>query len=124
MVVKAKRGRRRYIAFTASPPSALTPHAFFEIARRAKEVSGAADVKPVQHHGGIGIVRTSQPDQRKVTEALNAIGFGGALGFGIETVLASGTLRTLREALGIPRPPKEQGRKGARRVAPKAPKRP
>jgi RNase P/RNase MRP subunit POP5 len=118
MVVKAKRGRRRYIAFTASPPSSLTPFAFSDVARMAKEMSGAADVKPVQHHGGVGIVRTSWLDQRKVTEALNAIGAKKALGFEIETVLASGTLRTLREALGVPRPPKDRNR----RTAPRAPK--
>ncbi|MDD1771163.1 MAG: hypothetical protein LUO79_08785 [Methanomassiliicoccales archaeon] len=118
MVVKAKRGRRRYIAFTTSPPSALTPFAFNEIARTAKGMSGADDVKPVQHHGGIGIVRTRQPDQRKVTRSLNEIGASRTLGFEIETVLASGTLHSIREALVIPRPPKE----AARRTIPRAPK--
>ncbi|MGD1061250.1 MAG: hypothetical protein ABR879_07310 [Methanomassiliicoccales archaeon] len=116
MVVKAKRGRRRYIAYSASPPSSLTPSAFNEIARLSKEESGASEVKPVQHHGGVGIVRTSPVDQRKVTAALNSIGSDGRLGFEIETVLASGTLRALRTALGIPRPPRD------RRPAPKAPK--
>ena len=119
MVVKAKRGRRRYIAFTSSPPSALTPHAFNDIARTAKEMSGAAEVKPVQHHGGIGIVRTLQPDQRKVTKSLNDIGAIRTLGFEIETVLASGTLRSIRDALGIPRPPNEAARKGAPRASKK-----
>ena len=107
------------MAFTMSPPSALTPQTFNEIVRTAKEISGAAEVKPVQHHGGIGIVRTAQPDQRKVTEALNSVGANGALGFEIETVLASGTLRTIRETLGVPHPPKERARRGVR----KAPKR-
>jgi len=118
MVVKSKRGRRRYIAFTSSPPNALTSYAFNDIARRAKEASGANEVKPIQRHGGIGIVRTSPIDQRKVTEALNSLRSGGSLGYEIETVLASGTLRALRTALGIPRPPKDRDR----RNAPRAPK--
>ncbi|MDD1769887.1 MAG: Rpp14/Pop5 family protein [Methanomassiliicoccales archaeon] len=117
--MKAKRGRRRYIAFITSPPSALTSQAFNEIARKAKDASGANEVKPIQHHGGIGIVRTSPIDQRKVKEALNSLGSNGSLGFEIETVLASGTLRTLRTALGIPRLPKDRNR----RPAPRAPKR-
>jgi RNase P/RNase MRP subunit POP5 len=116
MVVKAKRGRRRYIAFTASPPSALTPHAFNDISKRAKDASGAAEVKPIQHHGGIGIVRTADRDRSGVTEALNSIGSSGRLGFEIATVLTSGTLRALRAELGIPRPPRDRTRRTARRA--------
>ena len=118
MVVKAKRGRRRYIAFTASPPSGLTHFAFTEVARKAKEMSGASEVKPIQHHGGIGIVRTSNLDQRRVTEALNSFDPVSPLGFGVKTVRASGTLRKLRDGLGVPRPPRERDRK----AVPNAPK--
>jgi RNase P/RNase MRP subunit POP5 len=116
MVVKAKRGRRRYIAFTSSPPSALTPYAFNEIARTAKDVSGAAEVKPIQHHGGIGIVRTSERDRNRVTAALNSLGSDARLGFEIETILTSGTLRALRTALDVPRPPRDRSQRTARRA--------
>lgn len=92
MVVKEKRGRRRYIVFDTSTPASnetLLAHltaVFTPIGIKAPKV--------IQFDGNRGIVRCSPVDKDKVLIALSS---KTGLGFSISTLSTSGTLRTLRE---------------------------
>jgi len=106
MVVKSKRGRRRYIAFQASPPRSLSFQRASDLMHRAQDRTGARGLKVIQVQGDVGIIRCQHLDQEKVILALNALGASDEMGFGLRTLLSSGTLRTLREELDLPRPPR------------------
>jgi RNase P/RNase MRP subunit POP5 len=106
MVVKEKRGRRRYIAFEATGaaneqlPSAL--QALFSL-------SGERVPKLIQLEGRLGIVRCLEPEMKSIIEILN-----GSIGEGerevrFRTLCTSGTLRALRSRIGLEKPEKPRG---------------
>ena len=92
MVVKEKRGRRRYIAFAVSPP---VPRARLKalLERSAAEV-GVGKPKLIQFDGRKGIVRCGHLDKDGMVEALQR---AGGEEMEITTLRTSGTLRKLRQ---------------------------
>jgi len=103
MVVKSRRGRRRYVAFEVRPPGSIT---FDEIAKaiESEERKGGLRLKLIEYRASKGIVRCLGPDTRRAKEFLAALGCEET-GCAVKTVRTSGTLLALREALGLPKPP-------------------
>lgn len=100
MVVKEKRGRRRYVAFeaTGEVTGQQIPVALQALFNRA----GQRMPKLIQLEGRLGIVRCLEPETKAVISVLNSPGAEGAIGF--RTLYTSGTLRALRARIGLERP--------------------
>lgn len=90
MVVKSKRGRRRYIAFTTEPS---TDEELLHSLGSALRGAGVTSYKLIQYDGRMGIVRVKGKDQRAAVEVLGL----PREGLQIITLATSGTLRTLRD---------------------------
>jgi len=90
MVVKSKRGRRRYIAFSTTPS---TNEALLGMLGTALRGAGVGHFKLIQYDGTKGIVRVGGADQKAAVEAMGDPDASPH----ITTLAASGTLRTLRE---------------------------
>jgi RNase P/RNase MRP subunit POP5 len=93
MVVKSKRGRRRYIAVRSLVERPMTDEDLLSSLNSTLTRSGVK-FKVIQFDGRRGIVRVSGPDQHRATEAIN-----GQVERTLETLRASGTLRSLREGV-------------------------
>ena len=96
MVIKSKRGRRRYIAFSTEPS------AYEEMMQSMGSSLRRASIdsfKIIQYDGVKGIVRVRRQDQKAAVEALGL----PSEGIRITTLAASGTLRTLRERFFLPK---------------------
>jgi RNase P/RNase MRP subunit POP5 len=93
MVVKEKRGRRRYIAFR----SELGREQMLSALRSKADSIGVRTPKLIQFEGGMGIVRCSPEEKDAIIDLLGSVE-------GTESLLTSGTLRTLRERYGMERP--------------------
>ncbi len=90
MVIKSKRGRRRYIAFATEPSTyEEMMHSMGSALRR----TGIDSFKLIQYDGTKGIMRVRRDDQRAAVKALGL----PTEGLKITTLAASGTIRTLRE---------------------------
>jgi hypothetical protein len=89
MVVKSKRGRRRYIA-VRSREGIMTNEDLLAFLRSSLSSAGIR-YKVIQFDGREGIVRVGGEDRHRAEEELNRS--GGRL----MTLCTSGTLRTLRE---------------------------
>jgi RNase P/RNase MRP subunit POP5 len=92
MVVKEKRGRRRYIAFRVEPK--LSDAELLAILNATLSPRGTKVPKVIQFDGRMGIIRCSPADKDKVISALSE---GSDPRGKIETLCTSGTLLTLRE---------------------------
>ena len=95
MVVKEKRGRRRYIAFVSDHKISHE-----ELLSAMNPAFGERGIKPpkvIQFDGNTGIVRTSDKDKAKSVEILNSIHAQSGQPFNLNTLCTSGTLRHLRE---------------------------
>ncbi|MDD1772632.1 MAG: hypothetical protein LUQ09_06890 [Methanomassiliicoccales archaeon] len=92
MVVKEKRGRRRYIAFETSEPA--SNEMLLAYLTAVFSPIGVKTPKVIQFDGEKGIVRCSPADKDKVLGALSS---KTGIGLSITTLSTSGTLRTLRE---------------------------
>lgn len=90
MIIKSKRGRRRYIAFSTEMS---TYEEMMHSLGSALRGAGIDSFKLIQYDGSKGIVRVRREDQRAAVEALGL----PTEGLKITTLAASGTLRTLRE---------------------------
>lgn len=90
MVIKSKRGRRRYITFATEMS---TYEEMMHSLGSALRGAGIDSFKLIQYDGSKGIVRVRREDQRAAVEALGL----PTEGLKITTLAASGTLRTLRE---------------------------
>ncbi len=95
MVVKAKRGRRRYIAFISE--SKIGSEDLLSALNSAFGKRGMRTPKIIQFDGMKGIVRTSDVDKEKSIQVLNSIGAQDGQPFTLRTLRTSGTLQTLRE---------------------------
>ena len=93
MVVKEKRGRRRYIAFR----SELGREQMLSALRSKADLKGVRAPKLIQFEGGMGIVRCSPKEKDSVIDLLGSLDR-------TESLLTSGTLRTLRERYDMERP--------------------
>lgn len=92
MVVKSKRGRRRYIAFRVRDGGSLNGEDILSALNPPFISAGIKPPKVIQFNGSSGIVRVDGEGQRRAIEIINAGGRGS-----LETLRTSGTLRTLRE---------------------------
>jgi len=92
MVVKEKRGRRRYIAFRSERE--LSDAELLATLNAALSPRGIKVPKVIQFDGRMGILRCSPPDKEKVVAVLAERSDARC---GIETLSTSGTLLTLRE---------------------------
>lgn len=92
MVVKSKRGRRRYIAFRVRDGGALSDEGLLSALNPAFLAAGMKPPKVMQFNGSGGIIRVGGEEQGRAVDLINAGGRGK-----LETLKASGTLRTLRE---------------------------
>ncbi len=107
MVVKEKRGRRRYIAFEAS--GAATAERLTSALQAIFNQSGQRTPKIIQLEGGLGIVRCLEPETKAVVEQLNrSIGVGESE-IRFRTLFVSGTLRALRSRIGLEKPERPRG---------------
>ncbi|MBN1109217.1 MAG: hypothetical protein JXA45_00500 [Methanomassiliicoccales archaeon] len=92
MVVKERRGRRRYIVFRTD--RSVPTEELLAVFTSIFSPRGIKTPKLIQFDGRMGILRCSHGDKEAVIEALARRG-GGDLS--IVTLSTSGTLRTLRE---------------------------
>lgn len=101
MVVKEKRGRRRYIAFEATgAASEPLPSALQALFNR----SGVRAPKLIQLEGRLGIVRCLEPEMKLTVEILNRSIGEGEREIRFRTLCTSGTLRALRSRIGLEKP--------------------
>jgi RNase P/RNase MRP subunit POP5 len=91
MVVKSKRGRRRYIAFRTSGEHHMSDEELLGTLNSSLHRSGVR-FKVIQFDGRRGIFRVSGSDRDRALKALS-----GLTGSPITTLRTSGTLRTLRD---------------------------
>jgi RNase P/RNase MRP subunit POP5 len=104
MVVKEKRGRRRYIAFEATGAAAATNEQLYSALLTLFNRSGRRFPKLIQLEGRLGIVRCLEPEMKTVIDVLN-----GSVGekendVRFRTLYTSGTLRALRARIGLVKP--------------------
>ncbi|NLX47877.1 MAG: hypothetical protein GXY70_06905 [Euryarchaeota archaeon] len=92
MVVKEKRGRRRYIAFRVE--SSMSDEELLAALNVIMSRRGMKMPKLIQFDGNMGILRCSPADKDRVVMALSE---GSGTQRTIETLSTSGTLLTLRE---------------------------
>jgi RNase P/RNase MRP subunit POP5 len=108
MVVKEKRGRRRYMAFeTSEVMDAETVSR--EIISSAVKL-GVRPPKLIQFEGRRGIVRSLEPEKEATLELINAAVLP------MKTLRTSGTLKTLRERYFLPKKEGGKGAEGVRRA--------
>jgi RNase P/RNase MRP subunit POP5 len=88
MTVKAKRGRRRYIAFRLAD-GCTHEQGLHAIARL--QLSNIGGFKVIQYEGAAGIVRAAEPERDKLVSCMAATAV-------LVPMRTSGTLRALREA--------------------------
>jgi RNase P/RNase MRP subunit POP5 len=105
MVVKEKRGRRRYIAFETSGAAASNEQLFSAL-QAIFNRSGQRVPKLIQLEGNLGIIRCLEPEMKAATETLNRSIGEGEREIRFRTLCASGTLRSLRARIGLERPEK------------------
>jgi RNase P/RNase MRP subunit POP5 len=96
MVVKEKRGRRRYVAFETSESNDAETVSR-EIISSAVRL-GVRPPKLIQFEGRRGIVRSSEPEKEATLELLISADLP------MKTLRTSGTLKTLRERYFAPKP--------------------
>ena len=106
MVVKERRGRRRYVAFEVTSEELLDAEALLSAMRSLS--GGRKAPKMIQFDGHLGVVRCDLGDLERTKELL--VASSARLGSGIRTLSTSGTLHALRERLGLPGG--EGGRRG------------
>jgi RNase P/RNase MRP subunit POP5 len=104
MVVKEKRGRRRYVAFEVTSEELLGAEALLSAMRSLS--GGRKTPKMIQFDGQVGVVRCDPRELAWTRELL--VSAGARLGSSIRTLSTSGTLHALRERLGLPGGEKER----------------
>ena len=96
MVVKDKRGRRRYIAFALSQGGPITKSGLVTLLREASREREIEEPRVIQFDGVKGIVRCSHLLKDETLDILGSLG-GRSDGIEVRTLSTSGTLRKLRE---------------------------
>lgn len=95
-MVKDKRGRRRYIAFSLTQGGPVTKSGLISMLREASRERGIGEPRVMQFDGGRGIVRCAHTFKDETIEILKVLGEGRG-DFQIMTLSTSGTLKKLRE---------------------------
>ncbi|HUV24895.1 MAG TPA: hypothetical protein VMW26_05660 [Methanomassiliicoccales archaeon] len=96
MVVKDKRGRRRYIAFALTQGGPITKSGLITLIREATREQGIEEPRVIQFDGEMGIVRCAHILKDQTVEILGSLG-ERRQGIEVKTLSTSGTLRKLRE---------------------------
>jgi len=104
MVVKERRGRRRYVAFEVTSEELLGAEALLSAMRSLS--GGRKTPKMIQFDGHVGVVRCDPRELAWTKELL--VSAGARLGSSVRTLSTSGTLHALRERLGLPAGEKER----------------
>lgn len=99
MVVKERRGRRRYVAFEVTSEELVPPESLLS-ALRALTPQGGRVPKLIQFDGHMGILRCDLRDLAPTKELV--VRAGAKVGAKVRTVSTSGTLLALRERLSLP----------------------
>jgi RNase P/RNase MRP subunit POP5 len=107
MVVKERRGRRRYVAFEVMSEELVGTEALLS-SLKALAPSGTKPPKLIQFDGHMGVVRCDLPELAVTKELL--VRAGARSGADIRTVSTSGTLHALRERLSLPQAERRRGR--------------
>ncbi|MDD1767377.1 MAG: hypothetical protein LUQ27_02255 [Methanomassiliicoccales archaeon] len=97
MVVKDRRGRRRYIAFRVHSDSPVSTEGLLRALDEESRRSGTKTPKLIEFDGTFGIVRCSNLDKEKTVEVLTRLDSIAGARVRMETLRTSGTLLTLRE---------------------------
>jgi RNase P/RNase MRP subunit POP5 len=108
MVVKEKRGRRRYIAFEARGAKAANDVLFLALQALFNR-AGQRMPKLIQLEGNLGIVRCLEPEMKGVIDTLNGRIGEGEREITFRSLYTSGTLRALRSRIGLEKPEKPRG---------------
>ncbi|MEM0448971.1 MAG: hypothetical protein QW520_04030 [Methanomassiliicoccales archaeon] len=98
MVVKDKRGRRRYVAFKLVSEKPVSTDAFMSALKKSSPPGGKPP-KLIQFDGNHGIVRCELKDLNNTRVILLKI--GEEMGAEIQTLSTSGTLLALRKRLDL-----------------------
>ncbi len=104
MVVKEKRGRRRYVAFEATGAATAANEQLFSALQALFNRSGQRMPKLIQLEGRLGIVRCLEPEMKTVIEILNRSVGENESEIRFRTLSTSGTLRALRARIGFEKP--------------------
>ncbi len=104
MVVKEKRGRRRYVAFEATGAAVETNEQLYSALLALFNRSGQRFPKLIQLEGRLGIVRCLEPDMKAVIDVLNRSVGEKENEVRFRTLCTSGTLRALRARIGFVKP--------------------
>ncbi|MGD0057395.1 MAG: Rpp14/Pop5 family protein [Methanomassiliicoccales archaeon] len=97
MVVKDRRGRRRYIAFRVLCESCVSNDDLFRTLGDAWDRSGTKAPKLIEFDGTLGIVRCSNLEKEKTLEILTRLDSIAQKKVKVELLRTSGTLKTLRK---------------------------
>ena len=97
MVVKDRRGRRRYIAFRVLSESRVSIDDLFRTLGDVSDRSGTKAPKLIEFDGTIGIVRCSNIEKERTLEMLVKLDLIAQKKVKVELLRTSGTLKTLRE---------------------------
>jgi RNase P/RNase MRP subunit POP5 len=97
MVVKDRRGRRRYIAFRVVSESRVSIDDLFRTLGDVSDRSGTRAPKLIEFDGTIGIVRCSNIEKERTLEMLGRLDSIAQKEAKVELLRTSGTLKTLRE---------------------------
>jgi len=112
MVVKAVRGRRRYVVFTVPPDAGRT-----EVLKALEALTAEMpDLRVITSFSGRAVVRCNPSEIDRVTDTM-ASSFPGS-----ESLITSGTLRKIRDVypeLKVPR--KRKNRSHGYRILPRFP---
>jgi len=106
MVVKARRGRRRYVAFSVSATARVTLDALTAALKSAAIATGQTPPKIIEFDGTYGIVRGSNLDKLRLLALMVQVAESNP-SYLLATLSTSGTLKALRSRTR--RGPKERG---------------
>jgi RNase P/RNase MRP subunit POP5 len=109
MVVKEKRGRRRYVAFEVTCVRMVTYEQLSLALQALFNRSGQRMPKLIQLEGRLGIVRCLEPETKAVIDILNMSIGKDEDEIQFRTLYTSGTLRALRSRVCLTRPERPRG---------------
>lgn len=97
MVVKARRGRRRYIAFRVVSDSPVSTEVITTMLNDTSDELGIRAPRLIDFDGTLAIVRCSNLEKEGILRMLADLDSTASKCMRIEPLRTSGTLRTLRE---------------------------
>ena len=108
MVVKDRRGRRRYIAFRVLCESRVSNDDLLRTLGDAWDRSGTKASRLIEFDGTLGIVRCSNLEKEKTLGILSGLGSIAQKKVKVELLRTSGTLKTIRKTCTSRNPQSDQ----------------